>query len=261
MLKTFKLTLAGVLLLSGTALADQFHFDNPGSVTWGGVYVNPYAGTDTTQNLSVSLYCGDWNTDFSGHPTWNADVYALTANYVPKFKYGSMTQTFNLSLNGSVGHYTVSAGASNNLPDEYHRYLEEAWLDEQTVNDPTNQDKQKEIAAAVWTLFVSGPSNVNTLITDINNSGSTFALDVFNYLTAASDAVTAQNNPYTAPDWYVVVPTSTSLSSYPDGGQQMQEFLIHNFSGTTVPEPSAIVLLGTLLGIFGIAKFRRKHLA
>ena len=34
MLKTFKLTLAGVLLLSGTALADQFHFDNPGSVTW-----------------------------------------------------------------------------------------------------------------------------------------------------------------------------------------------------------------------------------
>ena len=223
----------------------------------GGVYVNPYAGTDQTQNLSVSLYCGDWNTDFSGNPTWNANVYVLNAANVPNFKYGTTTQTYNLSLVNNGGTYSVSAINSANSPDAYHRYLEEAWLDDQTFS-ATNLQKE-EIAAALWTLFVNS-SNVGTLVGDINTSGSDFVKAVYDYLQAANTAVTTKG--YLAPNWYVAVPTGLSLSGsgYTDGGQAMQEFLIHGFSGDTVPEPSAIVLLGTLLGFFAIAKFRRKQL-
>jgi hypothetical protein len=92
---------------------------------------------------------------------------------------------------------------------------------------------------------------------DINNSGSSFVKAVYDYLQSANTAVTTGG--YLAPDWYVAVPTGPSLSGpgYTDGGQQMQEFLIHGFSGDTVPEPSAIVLLATLLAFFGIAKYRR----
>jgi hypothetical protein len=164
-------------------------------------------------------------------------------------------------LSGGPGTYQLRASALTSTPDAYHRYLEEAWLDEQTLlltNSPQDQQKQEEIAAAMWTLFVN-TANKNTLITDINNSGSDFVKAVWDYLQSANTAVTTGG--YLAPNWFVAVPDGLSLSGprYTDGGQQVQEFLIHGFSGDTVPEPSAIVLLGTLLGFFGITKFRRKH--
>jgi len=38
----------------------------------------------------------------------------------------------------------------------------------------------------------------------------------------------------------------------------MQEFLVHGFSGQTgVPEPSALILFGTVLGSLGLARFRK----
>src|SRR4051794_8693832 len=96
----FGLALASLLLISGTAFADQFSFLSPGSVTWNGVYVNPYLAKDNTQpqNNPLTIYCDDWNTDFSGTPTWNADVYTLTAANATYFKYGKTTPNYNVTL-------------------------------------------------------------------------------------------------------------------------------------------------------------------
>src|ERR1017187_9064451 len=96
--------LAGLLVLSGSAFADNFQFSSPGSVTWSGVYVNPYsatvdqAGGTFASGTVLTIYCDDWNTDFSGNPTWNATVYSLTAVNEPNFKYASPTSDYNVTL-------------------------------------------------------------------------------------------------------------------------------------------------------------------
>ena len=42
----------------------------------------------------------------------------------------------------------------------------------------------------------------------------------------------------------------------------MQEFLVHGFSGqTSVPEPSGLILFGSVLGSLGLTKFRKKRQA
>ena len=73
-----------------SASADSFTFTNAGNVTWNGVYVNPYQAVDNThpEHNPLTIYCDDWNTDFSGYPTWDATVYTLTADNVSHFKYG-----------------------------------------------------------------------------------------------------------------------------------------------------------------------------
>src|SRR5580765_8079415 len=132
MIKTsFGVALASVLLLSGNAFADQFVFLSPGSVTWNGVYVNPYVAKDNTQPQgNLTIYCDDWNTDFSGNPTWNADVYTLTAGNVSHFKYGNTTPNYNVTLLAN-NHLSAELSAT---PTPFNRYLEAAWLDDQWRN-------------------------------------------------------------------------------------------------------------------------------
>src|ERR1017187_9905980 len=74
------LALASLIMMSGNVFADSFTFLSPGDVTWNGVYVNPYQAQDNTQTTvnPLTIFCDDWNTDFSGNPTWNANVYTLT---------------------------------------------------------------------------------------------------------------------------------------------------------------------------------------
>ena len=236
------------LLVSGSAFADEFYFSDPGTVTWNGVYVNPYSANNTTQpaHNPLTIYCDDWNADFSGNPTWNADVYTLTAGNLSHFKYGSTTPNFNVTLSGGVLNTFSSP-----TPDPFQRYLEVAWLNEQwwqesSSNDlqSAKEDKQKRIFAAGWTLFVNS-AKVDGLIGAINTSG--YGTDVYNYL---QDAQTAVADGYTAPGWDVIVPVGTNSN-----GQDMQEFLVH------VPEPGSVILLGTVAGFLAFTKFRHKRQA
>ncbi len=154
-------TLISLLLLSGTAFADDFfHFENPGGVIWWNtamnVYVNPYTAKDITTSETLSVYCDDWNSDFSGNPYWYADVNSLTLGNTPKFKYGSTTSEYDLTL---VGDQLVFTAATLNVPaDPFERYREAAWLDNQWRTHAVGFDQVK-LAAAVWTLFVD-PSHV-----------------------------------------------------------------------------------------------------
>jgi hypothetical protein len=249
---SFGLALASLLVVSGGAFADQMYFVSPGTTTWNGVYVNPYLANDNTQpaNNPLTIYCDDWNTEFSGNPTWNADIYALTASNVSNFKYGNTTSNYNVTLNNNQ----LSA-ASSSIPTPFNRYLEAAWLDDQFSNS-SSTDTQIEIAAAEWLLFVDS-AHVGGLVSGINSSG--YATAVYDDLQAAQNAVTTGG--YLAPGWDVIVPVGNSFA--------MQEFLVKGLSGGTgplgptngtVPEPSAVILLGTVAGFF-VTRLRGKHQA
>jgi hypothetical protein len=226
-----------LLFLSGAAFADQLHFVSAGSVTWNGVYVTPYLAYDPTQNPNdLTIYCDDWNTEFSGNPTWNANVYALTAVNVSNFKYGELTADYTMTLNpGDTLSFTSSSANALDL------YLEAAWLDNQLRTTSPTVIQQEELAAAMWTLFVDG-ADVGGLVAGINNSD--YGLAVYDDLEAAQNAV---NDGYSAPGWDVIVPT--------DNAFPMQEFLVYN----NVPEPGALLLLGTAAGFLTLMKFRRKR--
>jgi len=256
MIKTpFGLALASLLLISGTAFADQFSFLSPGSVTWNGVYVNPYQAKDNTQpqNNPLTIYCDDWNTDFSGTPTWNANVYTLTAANATYFKYGNTTPNYNVTL---LANNQLSAALSA-TPTPFNRYLEAAWLNDQwrtaVINHTGTDDMQRKLAAAMWTLFVDA-AHVGSPLSDptsgligaINSSG--FGPSVYQYLQNAQTAVAGG---YKAAGWDVIVPIGKNSN-----GEYMQEFLVYGFSGNTVPEPSAVILLGTVMGYLGL-RFRK----
>ena len=260
--------LAGLLVLSGSAFADNFQFSSPGSVTWSGVYVNPYsatvdqAGGTFASGTVLTIYCDDWNTDFSGNPTWNATVYALTLGNTTNFKYGKTTPDFNVTLDTAHNTLGITSDPVTIPAGSFNRYLEAAYLDQQWENELLSTDlsalkttRQKELAAAVWTLFVDS-NHVAGLIGAINGSVDTigtttyyYADDVAQYL-AQAQAAALPNGTFAAADWDVIVPEGLTLD-----GQHMQEFLVH------APEPSAVILLGTVVGVLGLTKFRRKRRA
>jgi hypothetical protein len=256
------LALASLIMMSGNAFADSFTFLSPGDVTWNGVYVNPYQAQDNTQTTvnPLTIFCDDWNTDFSGNPTWNANVYTLTLGNTSNLKYGNTTPEYNITLNNNTLGYTSVPVV---LPTgSFNRYLEVAYLDGELQTALANGSlsanqktlAQQEISTAEWTLFVDS-SHVAGLIGAINNptiSPGNFALDVYNYLQGAQTAVVT-NKTFTGAGWDVIVPVGNNSNGGP-----MQEFLVHGFSGDTVPEPSAVILLGSIVGILALTKFRRK---
>jgi hypothetical protein len=180
---------------------------------------------------------------------------------LPNFKFGNTTPNFNVTLD-AVQH-TLSYGLSA-TPAPFTRYLEAAYLDEQFENEQLSGDsaslkitRQKELAAAMWTLFVDG-SHVDGLIGAINNSSDTilgttyhYADDVSQFLAQAQAAV-LPNGTFTGAGWDVIVPVGNNSNGGP-----MQEFLVHS----PVPEPSAVILFGTVIGYLGLTQFRRRRQA
>jgi hypothetical protein len=245
---TLRFLLTTSFVLTGSAFADTFQFDSPGLVEWDGVFVNPYTAHQTAPTVgpALTIYCDDWNTDFSGNPAWNANVYAITASNLSNLKYGSdTTETFNLTppdvSTGMIG-YTKSL----NDPDPLDRYLEAAYLDSlwqaqlQTASPSTTV--QEELAAAVWSLFVDS-GHVDGLITAINAAGnpSGFATAVYDDVLDAQSAV---KSGFTGQRWEVITPVD---------GTSMQEFLVYT------PEPGALLLLGTVIAGLGVTVFRKRR--
>jgi hypothetical protein len=108
-----------------------------------------------------------------------------------------------------------------------------------------NTTFQDEYAAANWLLFVNS-ANIGGLLGAINGSGSGFATAVYNDLSNAQSIVSADGfNPV---NWDVIVPANSNSFA-------MQEFLMD-----PVPEPSAVILFGTVVGLLGLRQFllRRK---
>src|ERR1039458_8720529 len=71
---SYIIAFAVLLIFAGGAFADSMYFSDPGNNVWAGVYVDPYTGVDKDNNKTLTLYCDDWNTEFSGNPTWPAVI-------------------------------------------------------------------------------------------------------------------------------------------------------------------------------------------
>lgn len=244
--RPIKLLLGSCLLWNVCAYADQFYFVSPGSTIWDNAYINSYTANDNSQSghNPITVFCDDWNTDFSGNPTWNANVYTLTAANLSNLRFGNDTDTYNVTDNGSGGPSDYLSITKDGSSDQFTRYLEAAWLDEQWLNavgtPSATATMQIELAAAQWTLFVDsanvgGPNSdpTNGLIGAINASG--FADGVSTYLQEARAAVMGG---YDAQGWDVIVPADNSVP--------MQEFLTRD-ALSAVPEPNAIFLLLTVI--------------
>ena len=242
--KSVGFALTVLLVVTSAAFADSFTFAGTGNVTWNGVYVNPYTAHDNTTDKDLTIYCDDWNTDFSGNPTWNANVYALTASNLSLFRFGNTTPNYNVTVQNNQLVASLSA-----TPVPLNRYLEAAWLDEQAMKELQKPNPsaniQEELAAAAWTLFVDG-SHVNGLIGGINGSGTTFVNAVYNYLQSAQAAVEDPVHPYTAAGWDVIVPRGRTTVGGP-----MQEFLTYSAN----PEPSTVIMVATLVGLLAFKRF------
>lgn len=254
--RPLKLLLGSYLFWNVYAYADQFYFVSPGSTVWNGAYVNSYTGNDMTQPQSnpITIFCDDWNTDFSGNPTWNANVYALTSANLLNLRFGADTDTYNVVDNGSGGASDHLSIVKDGSSDQFTRYLEAAWLDEQWLNavgtHTATPTMQIELAVAQWTLFVDaahvgGPSSDPTsgLVGAINASG--YADAVSTYLKDAQDAVMGG---YDAQGWDVIVPVDDSVP--------IQEFLTRD-APSAVPEPDAIFLLITVIACLAVPIVRR----
>jgi hypothetical protein len=224
-------TVLAMLLIGVTAAsADELQFSDPDSVIWwtpagpnSGVYVSPYTGYDATTQETLSLFCDDYNTDFSGNPTWDATIYSLSPSTVSDYKYGSLTNAYTL-------------------------YLEAAYLFSQAKNAQLASDTTNQIVddIAAWSLFVN---SANSADFSANVSDSGYSQDVVNAVTGASNAV--DGGTFTGAGWYVA-------TAQPGGGTYpMQEFLFD--APESVPDSgTTIALFGSVLGLLGLTRLRRR---
>lgn len=242
--KYLRLALVALFVFTGTACADEFHFDNPGANVWNNVYVNPYTASETSPSTipNLTIYCDDWNTQFSGNPLWSAEMFQLNPGNLSHLQFGNIVKAYSVSEN-SASHQLAYNWVDVTPTEVYDRYLQVAWLDDQFSKAGITNLTKQELSAAEWTIFVD-PSSVGSLIDNgINKSGSDFVDAVSADLIGAANAVT---NKYTGSNWDVIVPSK---------GVVMQEFLVD----APVPEPSPFVLLGTIAGLLAGATFRRKR--
>ena len=240
----YLIRLAALLIFATGAFADDtIYFSSPGGNVWQGVYVNPYVGVDFSQTpaKTLTLFCDDYNTEFSGNPTWEATINPLDTSNVGDFLYGTINTAYDFTY--SSGNDQIS-GSLVAVSDPYYLYLQAAFLFdvvselEGQTQTQTRLVNEQELSAAAWTLFVDS-NNYTQLTNAINNSGSTFASDVaFDLRWAEQEAGTPLNpNSAIGSGWSVVTPAP---------GYVMQEFLTYSPPIVT-PEPASMFLLGFVL--------------
>ena len=139
----------------------------------------------------------------------------------------------------------------------YTRYLEAAWLfsnilDAQAKN-PADISTMIVLQVAAWDLFVEPGAKKTALERSITVSGETFHTAVVKALVDAQTAVVSNNwGAANAGNWSLVTGDPDWVRDS-HGNIPVQEFLtpIHT------PEPSALILLATMVGILGTAIRRR----
>src|ERR1019366_327468 len=116
---------AALSIFAPGAFADSMTFTDPGSNVWGGVYVGPYTGRDTTTNRVLTVDWDDYNAEFSGNPIWNANIAPLTPGGNFLFSNVTSASVYDFTLDSSDD---IQATAYTTFPGAFNLYLEAACL-------------------------------------------------------------------------------------------------------------------------------------
>jgi hypothetical protein len=211
--------LAGLVVVPGL-FADNLQWDSAGNNPVGNYYVSPYTATDTTTGAVLTLYCIDFNHEVAPPYNWVANINPLTESAVPLLQYGA-------------------SGSQSTVWTEYETA---AYLIEE-LTGTTDSHQQAIFQYAAWEIFLDS-GHTAAFDNSVNAVGGTFAADISNALGAAESAVAGG---WTPTGWEVVTPDPKGL---PDS---TQEFLVD----APVPEPSALVLLATVLAGLALVHWRR----
>jgi hypothetical protein len=228
-LRLFLLAAAAVLT-AGTAFADHMAFQSTSNISnvWQGYYTSPYLVMDESVPPSgelLTVYCLDFNHEVAPPYMWDANIHPLDQAYVGSFQYGSTAAAWQ--------HYAAAA------------WLFKA-IEQLQADKPADANlKETEYQVAAWKLFVDA-SHEAVLNSKIHATGTAFEEDVsdlYNEALAAAASLQTQN-------WFVVTvdPVWDALNL---DGVPVQEFLIHR-DPPPVPEPAAILLLATVVGLLGL---------
>ena len=277
---TWRLLRALALIAPATccARADNMVWENPNGVIWNNFYTSPYYAYDNSLNPSqlLSIFCLDYNHEVAPPFSWVADLNTLASANIGKYQYGgsypgalTIPWAFTQDSQGVSDPHAVTMPAAS---DNYHRYLEAAWL---FTNILTAMAKSPEDTAAMevsqvaaWDLFVDS-NNIADLSSRIAgttgawtfaNYSSNTSITNLNFEAAVDEAVNAAQTAviggWTPTIGWSVVTANIGWVQNSNSGSLVQEFLTPY---DTTPEPGAIVLLGSV--VVGLFLLRRRRLA
>jgi hypothetical protein len=202
-------------------------FVSPGNNIAGYYYISPYTAQIAGTGQLLTLYCIDFNHEVDPPAQWNATIQAFDYANVPNMQYG---------------------GGGQNQQDTWFKYETAAYLIGELMNspdDPQGLHQQAIYQYAAWKIFLDPAHTGAFNASEAAAGGPTFAAAVD---AALNGAVTAALQGTSTGQWEIVTPDAKGLST------STQEFLIFNPNPT--PEPSALILLVTVLG--GVAFFVRR---
>jgi hypothetical protein len=225
---------AALVFLPVGLLADPVTLEwvNPGNNPVGYFYVSPYTAQVQGTGQLLSLYCIDFGHEVAPPYEWQANIFSFDLADVTKYQYGQ------------VPGWTPAFA--------WNDYKIAAWLinqsSEVTGSNATALHQEAVDQYAAWEVFIGSQAEWNLFNSSVAASGDpTFAAEITAEYNAAVRAV---NNGWQPWGWEIVTP-------FPAGQPgSTQEFLVD--PPTSVPEPSAVVLLGTILGC--LLMVARKHM-
>ena len=261
----------------------------------GSYYISPYTGTiasyssgagsanngsDAIGNGSVTLYCDDFNNDFSINETVtneNITAVAGAASY-SNTRFGGLTTASNNSANdGGPASYSLGGTA---LPDATVLYEQLAWLYNEMQNAAGNSVELQALQQAAFDIddpttvnSADGSATAGSQLTTLKTDASawvTLAKSDYSAATLSGSANGVALTTTTYADWFIVDSSSTSTctantcasaAGNSSETQGAQEFLVYdgpvkNLSAT--PEPATFGLMGIALLIGGYSGRRKK---
>ena len=277
-LVTFSSVLVMACALQAVGFCDQMVFVDvngpkpggapfPGVAYGGSYYVSPYYGKDlTTGQSNILLFCLDFDHEINFGQEWTSTIHSVPSTQAG-FNAAASTFQFGNVPNGSSGPTFVQPTPSGQTIalNSWQRYQVATRLfgQELSLLGPTLQSTSSAFARdravyqyAVWEVFLENNYTVGG-VTDnyyndfmasfnaIGNADLNFKADV----KAVLDEALANYSTADLDEWTVV---STAPANTPGSAQ---EFLSRSFAVS--PEPSSIVLLGTMI-LLGANRLRRK---